>query len=199
MTSCALTASAGPGSYRAYHGVVSPPRRAPGVSLTYAVIAAACGSNVLAAWPGISSPPRSVIGLGLIDRARIAATPAVVSPTAAEGTVAASPFAAEGTEALSHRPPPKHRAEGTPSPVPWWSARAGLFPGPLPGPPPGPGVAATATSTATPAVVSPPPPRARCVISISVESSVGLPEVLANFEHPSAALRCALLASAHGA
>ena len=101
MTSCALTASAGSGSYRAYHGVVSPPRRAPGVSLTYAVIAAACGSNVLAAWPGISSPPRSVIGLGLLDRARIAATPAVVSPTAAEGTVAASPFAAEGTEALS--------------------------------------------------------------------------------------------------
>ena len=28
MTSCALTASAGPGSYRAYHGVVSP--AAPG-------------------------------------------------------------------------------------------------------------------------------------------------------------------------
>ena len=120
MTSCALTASAGPGSYRAYHGVVSPPRRAPGVSLTYAVIAAACGSNVLAAWPGISSPPRSVIGLGLIDRARIAApaastaTPAVVSPTAAEGTVAAPTFAAEGTEALS--------------PTTRWSARAGLLP-----------------------------------------------------------------------
>ena len=71
------------------------------------MIAAACGSTVLAAWPGISSPPRSVIGLGLIDRARIAApaastaTPAVVSPTAAEGTVAASPFAAKGMEALS--------------------------------------------------------------------------------------------------
>ena len=72
MTSCAPTASAGPGSYRAYHGVVSP--------------------------------------------------------------------AASGTEALSHRPPPKRRAEGTPSPATWWSARAGLFPGPLPGPPPGPGV-----------------------------------------------------------
>ena len=87
-----------------------------------------------------------MIGLGPIDRARIAATaaptatPAVVSPTAAEGTVAASPFAAEGTEALSPRPPPKRRAEGTPSPATWWSARAGLFPGPLPGPPPGPGV-----------------------------------------------------------
>ena len=83
---------------------------------------------------------------GPIDRAGIAATaastatPAVVSPTAAEGTVAASLFAAEGTEALSPRPPPKRRAEGTPSPATWWSARAGLFPGPLPGPPPGPGV-----------------------------------------------------------
>ena len=54
--------------------------------------------------------------------------------------MAASPFAAEGTEALSPRPPPKRRAEGTPSPATWWSARAGLFPGPLPGPPPGPGV-----------------------------------------------------------
>ena len=57
------------------------------------------------AWNLLSA--RSVIGLGLIDRARIAApaastaTPAVVSPTAAEGTVAASPLAAEGTEALS--------------------------------------------------------------------------------------------------
>ena len=54
--------------------------------------------------------------------------------------MAASLFAAEGTEALSPRPPPKRRAEGTPSPATWWSARAGLFPGPLPGPPPGPGV-----------------------------------------------------------
>ena len=40
----------------------------------------------------------------------------------------------------SHRPPPKRRAEGTPSPATWWSARgrARSLPGPLPGPP-GPG------------------------------------------------------------
>ena len=67
-----------------------------------------CGSRLhrprRLAWIILSAPLRD--RLGLIDRARIAAlaastaTPAVVSPTAADGTVAASPFAAEGTEAL---------------------------------------------------------------------------------------------------
>ena len=68
-----------------------------------------CGSRLhrprRLAWIILSAPLRD--RLGLIDRARIAApaastaTPAVVSPTAAEGTVAASPFAAKGMEALS--------------------------------------------------------------------------------------------------